>query len=30
MNEKMKELESRRTAWEVQVLKQKEKFDEEA
>ena len=30
MNERMKELESRRTAWEVQVLKQKEKFDEEA
>lgn len=30
MNEKMKELESRRAAWAEQVQKQKEKFDEEA
>ena len=30
MNEKMKELESRRVAWAEQVQKQKEKFDEEA
>lgn len=29
MNEKMKELESRRTAWEDQVQQQREKFDEE-
>lgn len=30
MNEKMKELESRKAAWAEQVQKQKEKFDEEA
>jgi len=30
MNEKMKELESRRAAWAEQVQQQKEKFDEEA
>ena len=30
MNERMKELESRRAAWEDQVQEQREKFDEEA
>lgn len=30
MNEKMKELESRRAAWAEQVQKQRDKFDEEA
>ena len=30
MNEKMKELESRRAAWMEQVQKQRDKFDEEA
>lgn len=30
MNERMKELESRRAAWKEQIQKQQEKFDEEA